>query len=92
MIAIANYVFNGLREQSISINNGIVSEGCIKIMADPKYFPPPPPIMSSVSATNVDIISRMKLEWSYKPIQDLDAHFPDPVLRDLVHQSLSGIP
>lgn len=79
MIAIANYVFNGLREQSISINNGIVSEGCIKIMADP-----------NISATNIDIISRMKLEWSYKPIQDLDAHFPDPVLRGLVHHYLQN--
>lgn len=92
MIAIANYVFNGLREQSISINNGVVSEGCIKFMADPKYFFILIVIMPSISATNIDIISRMKLEWSYKPIQDLDAHFPDPVLRGLVHQSLSGIP
>ena len=48
--------------------------------------------MPRISATNIDIISRLKLEWSYNPIQDLDAHFPDPVLRDLVHQSLSGIP
>lgn len=87
IIAIANYVFNGLREQSISINNGTVSEGCIKILADPKYIHHASCLMSSVSATDVNIISRMKLEWSYKPIQDIDSHFPDPVLRDLVNQS-----
>lgn len=34
LVAIANYVFNGLREESISINHGEVSEGCITILGE----------------------------------------------------------
>ena len=34
MIAISNYVFNGLREDAVSINNGTVSEARIKITTD----------------------------------------------------------
>lgn len=34
MIAISNYVFNGLHEDAISINNGAVSEAYVKITTD----------------------------------------------------------
>ena len=34
MIAISNYVFNGLREDAININNGVVSEAYVKISTD----------------------------------------------------------
>lgn len=34
IIAIANYVFNGLREDAIMINNGTVNEGYVQICTD----------------------------------------------------------
>ena len=37
MIAIANYVFNGLREDAISIANGKVSEAYIEVLSDKEY-------------------------------------------------------
>ena len=34
MIAISNYVFNGLREDAININNFVVSEAYVMIYTD----------------------------------------------------------
>lgn len=34
MIAISNYVFNGLHEDAVSINNGVISEAYVKITTD----------------------------------------------------------
>lgn len=34
IIAIANYVFNGLREDAIMINNGTINEGYVQICTD----------------------------------------------------------
>ena len=37
LIAISNYLFNGLREEAISISHGVVSEGCVTISTDREY-------------------------------------------------------
>ena len=34
LIAISNYLFNGLREEAISISHGIVSEGYVTVSTD----------------------------------------------------------
>lgn len=38
LIAISNYLFNGLREEAISISHGVVSEGCVTVSTDREYF------------------------------------------------------
>ena len=38
LIAISNYLFNGLREDSISISNGLVSEAYVSVSTDREYF------------------------------------------------------
>lgn len=79
LVAIANYVFNGLREESISINHGEVSEGCITILGE-----------KGATFEDPDIINRMKLEWSYRPIADLADHFSDPSLLSLVEHYMQN--
>ena len=38
LIAISNYLFNGLREEAISISHGVVSEGYVTVSTDREYF------------------------------------------------------
>lgn len=34
LIALSNYVFNGLREDAVNINNGVVSEAHVEVLTD----------------------------------------------------------
>ena len=34
LIALSNYVFNGLREDAVNINNGVVSEAYVEVLTD----------------------------------------------------------
>lgn len=89
MIAISNYVFNGLREDAVSINNGMVSEACIKITTDKEWACGIAIIRREEDKTDPDIISRMRIEWSYKPIKKLEDYFKDEDLLAIVKESIS---
>ena len=89
MIAISNYVFNGLREDAVSINNGVVSEACIKITTDKEWTCDIAIIRREEDRTDPDIISRMRIEWSYKPIEKLEDHFKDEDLLAIVKECVS---
>ena len=86
MIAISNYVFNGLHEDAISINNGTVSEAYVKITTDKELFYSLWLMRREEDKSDPDIISRMKVEWSYKPIEKLEEHFQDADLLAIVKE------
>ncbi|KAK8794170.1 hypothetical protein JH06_0410 [Blastocystis sp. subtype 4] len=74
VIAISNYLFNGLREDALSIANGKVSEAYISISTD----------REEPDKLDPEIISRMKVDWSYKPIEELDKHYSEEYLLPII--------
>lgn len=86
IIAISNYLFNGLREDAVSIADGVVSEACISISTDREYESITLLMHRESDKLDPEIISRMKVDWSYKPIEDLEKHYSEDYLLPIIRQ------
>ena len=86
IIAISNYLFNGLREDALSIADGKVSEAYISISTDREYALSTFLMYREPDKLDPEIISRMKVDWSYKPIDDLEKHYSEEYLLPILHQ------
>lgn len=84
LIAISNYVFNGLREDAIMINNGAVSEGFVKVSTDRESCSFFVLICREKDKVDPEIISRMSIEWSYKPIESIRDHYREDYLYPII--------
>lgn len=74
IIAISNYVFNGLRQDAVSISDGAISEAFVSVSTDKEEPNPSDP----------EIISRMHLDWSFRPVTSVESQFPEPFYPSLL--------
>lgn len=84
IIALSNYVFNGLREDAVNINNGTVSEAFVEVLTDRQYMFLLLLMCRETDPTDPEIINRMILQWSYKPIANLAEHYQESYLKPII--------
>ena len=80
IIAIANYVFNGLKEAAVTINEKKVSEAYITVSTEKKCVIGSSSNCREEDPHNPEIISRMKVDWSFRPVDDITTRFNDPLV------------